>query len=115
MSGTVVGIVNNVPQGLLGYSEGGFGNLIIVESTLENGEKIQVLYAHLNEVNSNLHYGSAVTQGSSMGLSGNTGNAFKGYKPHIHIQISINGQKIDAEPYIRTKFTANGSPIITPC
>jgi hypothetical protein len=121
MNGVVVRIVNNIPEGTY-VSSKSFGNLIEIQSYTTRGDHDNIrtetiLYGHLNKVRSDLHVGSTVTVGTSMGLTGKTGNAARGVKPHVHIQVrDAGGSLINAEPYIRTKFsTTNATPTITPC
>lgn len=90
-----------------------FGNLVEIESTLPNGETIRTLYGHLNTTP--LLVGEYVQQGQEIGMSGRTGNAQKGYSPHVHVQITQNGQKKNPENYLSTKFDAAGTPIYIPC
>ncbi len=71
MNGTVV-IANHDGYG------GGYGHYVVIAHT--NGSK--TLYGHMSTVNVNV--GDQVTQGQSIGLSGNTG---KSTGPHLHLEI----------------------------
>ncbi|TDO19337.1 M23 family metallopeptidase [Pedobacter duraquae] len=110
--GTVVRIVRNAPTGKISES---FGNLIEIQTTLPNGDILKTLYGHLTSVPNSINVGSSVTFGTLIGLSGKTGNAWTVTNKHVHIQTKINGVKKNPEPYVRTKFTANGTPVPNPC
>jgi len=68
-----------------GWNDQGYGNLVIVE----NGE-YRTYYAHLSSIP--VSVGEAVTAGSTIGLSGNTGNSTG---PHLHYEIRRNKIPID--------------------
>ena len=65
-----------------GWSEEGYGNLVIVE----NGP-YRAYYAHLDQLP--LAVGDAVTAGTVVGYSGNTGNSTG---PHVHYEVRLNGE-----------------------
>ena len=106
-AGKVSVIKNTVPPGKRG--EGGLGNFVKVETSV-NGQKVTIVYGHLNQVN--VSVGQTLTVGQIMGLTGNTGNASdKDIVPHIHIEVhKPNGDKIDPEPFLTTQFDQNGKP-----
>lgn len=112
-AGKVIGIRNTFPVGKAGYKVNSLGNYVIVQTTLPNGEVIQIKYAHLNRVDVNVN--DIIAQKKQIGLSGRTGNAWKGYSPHVHIIVLKNGININPEPYSSTKFDATGTPINNPC
>jgi len=115
MPGKVVKIVNNIAPGTY-VSARSLGNYITVEYTNPStGEKVTTLYAHLNSVSSTLQVGSSAPMGKSIGLSGITGNAARGYSPHVHIQTKLNGVSVNPENYIRTQFMSNGTANSLPC
>ena len=68
-----------------GWNNQGYGNLVIVE----NGP-YKTYYAHLSEIP--VTVGQQVQAGSTIGLSGNTGNSTG---PHLHYEIRYNDQPID--------------------
>ncbi len=68
-----------------GWNNQGYGNLVIVE----NGE-YKTYYAHLSNIP--VSVGDSVTAGSTIGLSGNTGNSTG---PHLHYEIRKNNVPID--------------------
>jgi murein DD-endopeptidase MepM/ murein hydrolase activator NlpD len=92
-----------------------FGNLIEIQSTLPNGTVISMLYGHLNSPDASVFRGAIINQGQIIALSGRTGNAKKGYSPHVHIQVVVNGNKVDPEPFMATKFDSAGQSTGSPC
>jgi murein DD-endopeptidase MepM/ murein hydrolase activator NlpD len=68
-----------------GWSEEGYGNLVIVE----NGP-YRIYFAHLDEIP--VSVGQIVQRGTIIGLSGNTG---KSTGPHLHYEIRVDGRPID--------------------
>lgn len=68
-----------------GWNDQGYGNLVIVE----NGD-YKTYYAHLSSIPVSI--GDTVTAGSTIGLSGNTGNSTG---PHLHYEIRKNNVAID--------------------
>ncbi len=68
-----------------GWNNQGYGNLVIVE----NGD-YKTYYAHLSSIP--VSVGDTVTAGSTIGLSGNTGNSTG---PHLHYEIRKNNVPID--------------------
>ncbi|HEY9054018.1 MAG TPA: M23 family metallopeptidase [Rectinemataceae bacterium] len=69
-----------------------FGNYVI----LRHSSGYQSLYAHLSSIG--VHEGAAVSQGSVVGLSGNTGQSTG---PHLHFSLFKSGQALDPLKYIR--------------
>lgn len=68
-----------------GWNDQGYGNLVIVE----NGA-YKTYYAHLSSIP--VSVGDGVAAGSTLGLSGNTGNSTG---PHLHYEIRKNNVPID--------------------
>lgn len=68
-----------------GWNNQGYGNLVIVE----NGS-YRTYYAHLSSIP--VGVGDTVNTGSTIGLSGNTGNSTG---PHLHYEIRMYGVQID--------------------
>src|SRR5574343_102060 len=97
------------------YARKSLGNFIVIESILQDGTKIQMTYAHLNYIDRNLNNGKIINQGDLIGLSGLTGNAKKGFSPHVHIQIKINGILDNPENFLYTKYDNTGKPVNSPC
>ncbi|MCX8058785.1 MAG: M23 family metallopeptidase [Spirochaetes bacterium] len=52
---------------------------------------ILFIYAHLNKVNENIKIGDKVKVGDIVGYMGNTGVEYMGVRPHLHLEIYING------------------------
>lgn len=95
--------------------KGAFGNVLVIQSTLPNGDIIKVRYAHMNSIN--VSFGATVTAGDFAGNSGKTGNARgKSVTAHVHIDVlkkQTNGSftYVNPEDYIQTKFDNNGTVI----
>jgi murein DD-endopeptidase MepM/ murein hydrolase activator NlpD len=68
-----------------GWNNQGYGNLVIVE----NGS-YRTYYAHLSSIP--VSVGDSVTAGTTIGLSGNTGNSTG---PHLHYEIRKDNVPID--------------------
>ena len=68
-----------------GWNNQGYGNLVIVENA-----SYRTYYAHLSSIP--VSVGDLVTAGTSIGLSGNTGNSTG---PHLHYEIRKNNQPTD--------------------
>jgi murein DD-endopeptidase MepM/ murein hydrolase activator NlpD len=68
-----------------GWNDQGYGNLVIVE----NGD-YKTYYAHLSNIP--VSVGDSVASGTTIGLSGNTGNSTG---PHLHYEIRRNNVPID--------------------
>jgi murein DD-endopeptidase MepM/ murein hydrolase activator NlpD len=68
-----------------GWNNQGYGNLVIVE----NGD-YKTYYAHLSSIP--VSVGDSVAAGTTIGLSGNTGNSTG---PHLHYEIRKNNVPID--------------------
>jgi len=71
---------------LAGYSEGGYGNHVIIN----HGYGYETLYGHMVRVKS--HTGEKVKRGEVIGYVGSTG---KSTGPHCHYEVHKNGQKLD--------------------
>jgi murein DD-endopeptidase MepM/ murein hydrolase activator NlpD len=69
-----------------------FGNYVI----LKHASGYQSLYAHLSQIS--VKEGSSISQGSIIGLSGNTGQSTG---PHLHFSIFKNGQALDPTKYVK--------------
>jgi murein DD-endopeptidase MepM/ murein hydrolase activator NlpD len=65
-------------------------------------------YAHMNSVN--VKVGDHVTKATQIGTVGNTGNA-KHTAPHLHIEVSNNGSKVDPLSYFGKKAAEHVSEI----
>ncbi len=70
-----------------GWNNQGYGNLVIVTS--RNGD-YKTYYAHLSSIP--VSVGDSVSAGTTIGLSGNTGNSTG---PHLHYEVRRNNIVID--------------------
>ena len=71
---------------LAGFSEGGYGNHVIID----HGYGYETLYGHMVRVKSRT--GEKVKRGEVIGYVGSTG---KSTGPHCHYEVHKNGQKLD--------------------
>ncbi len=69
-----------------GYSEGGYGNHVIIN----HGYGYETLYGHMVRIKARL--GQNVKRGEIIGYIGNTG---KSTGPHCHYEVHKNSQKLD--------------------
>jgi murein DD-endopeptidase MepM/ murein hydrolase activator NlpD len=70
---------------------GGFGNLVTIRHPRDSrGDTVSTDYAHLSRID--VRSGQRVKQGDTIGRVGMTGTATG---PHLHYQMSVNGQIID--------------------
>jgi murein DD-endopeptidase MepM/ murein hydrolase activator NlpD len=97
--GVVVGTpVRSTIEGTVafaGWSEAGYGNLVIVE----NGP-YKTYYGHLSDIP--VTVGQTIQKGEVIGLSGNTG---KSSGPHVHYEIRRNHVQIDPNTFDPTTLT----------
>jgi murein DD-endopeptidase MepM/ murein hydrolase activator NlpD len=70
-----------------GYNFGGYANMVEIQHTLPNGQKIHTLYAHMAS-ESALKVGQSVSKGQYVGPMGSTGNSTG---PHLHFMIIEGG------------------------
>lgn len=70
---------------------GGYGNTV----TIDHGNGIRTLYAHLSSISVSM--GSAIAQGQQVGIMGNTGNS---YGVHLHFEVIVNGVKKNPINYV---------------
>jgi murein DD-endopeptidase MepM/ murein hydrolase activator NlpD len=75
-----------------GWSNYGFGNLIVID----HGNGWQTAYAHLSAFN--VSCGQSVSRGIMIGALGSTGNSTG---PHLHFEMSINGAKVNPLDYVQ--------------
>jgi LysM repeat protein len=75
-----------------GWSDYGYGNLIVID----HGTGWQSAYAHLSAIG--VGCGQSVYQGGYIGALGSTGNSSG---PHLHFELSINGAKVNPLDYTR--------------
>lgn len=67
------------------YGNKGYGNYIVLEHGI-----FECLYGHLSTIT--VHEGDAVTAGTIVAISGNTG---KSTGPHLHIRLRKEGRSVD--------------------
>ena len=118
LAGTVTDLRNSFSPGK--YEEDSYGNYVEITSIV-NGEEIQLRYNHLNRVDVAMN--SYITQGSQIGLTGNTGNAQTKNNvvviPHVHIRSrkKVNGNltKTNPEDYMSSTINNDGTSTNTNC
>jgi len=70
----------------------GFGNFI----EIDHGRGVRTRYAHLAEIDPNLHPGDRIAAGTPMGRMGMTGNATG---VHLHYEVMVDGLLVDPLNY----------------
>lgn len=76
--------------------DGNYGYRVIIQHVI-NGQEVTSLYGHLVENSSPLQPGDKVRTGDLIGHVGNTG---KSTGDHLHLEISMNGIKLDPETWL---------------
>ncbi len=77
---------------LAGWTDGGYGNMIVVD----HGGGISSLYAHCSQVF--VVVGQDVQRGQALGAVGSTGHSTG---PHLHFEIRVGGQPVDPTSRLR--------------
>ena len=72
------------------YGNKGYGNYIVLEHGI-----FECLYGHLSTIT--VHEGDAVTAGTIVAISGNTG---KSTGPHLHIRLRKEGRSVDPALFV---------------
>ena len=75
------------------------GNFVRVD----HGRGIHTRYLHLHALN--VRAGQTVTEGQIVGTYGSTGQSTG---PHLHLDVEINGQRVDPAPFLK------GRPLFPP-
>lgn len=94
------GMVTNINEG-----GGGYGVYVVLDHLVANEDgdtdKWQTLYAHMKtgSVPQDLKIGSVVKKGEVIGRVGSTGQSTG---PHLHFELSINGENMDPLPLLGT-------------
>lgn len=86
-------VVRAAADGVVSFagSNGGYGNMVSIRHPRDSrGDTITTDYAHLSRIS--VRSGQRVKQGDEVGRVGMTGQATG---PHLHYQMSVNGQTID--------------------
>ena len=74
-----------------GWNDWGYGNLIIID----HGDGWQSLYGHLSSLS--VSCGDYITQGGQ--LIGNMGSTGHSSGPHLHFEMSLNGDRMNPHRY----------------
>jgi len=90
------------------------GNIVIIKS-IDLG--ISIKYCHLSEVS--VTQGASVSQETTLGKTGRSGNSFNVPHKHLHLEVSTdffatNQKYVDPEPYLKTKYGSNPNPLVCP-
>jgi len=86
----------------VGYDAGGYGNFVVIED--ENG--IQARYAHCHQIL--VSQNQPVKRGDAIASVGSTG-ASTG--PHLHMEISVDGQRINPIFFVETGNEGKPPPV----
>jgi murein DD-endopeptidase MepM/ murein hydrolase activator NlpD len=71
---------------------GGYGNFL----EIDHGAGVRTRYAHLSEIDPNLHSGAFVAAGAAVARMGMTGNATG---VHLHYEVQVDGLTVDPLNY----------------
>jgi len=91
-----IGCASNCEGSGKGCSDHGFGNTVIIEHGLENGDTVYSMYAHLDSIKDGIKIGVTVNAGEPIGIMGASGYGQKDYwvnpctendNPHLHFEI----------------------------
>jgi hypothetical protein len=85
-TGNAIWSVDNGVVVYSGWSNYGYGNLIVID----HGNGWQSLYAHLSGIN--VGCGQSIYQGDIIGQLGSTGNSSG---PHLHLELIYMGSKVN--------------------
>ncbi|MFO1147100.1 MAG: M23 family metallopeptidase [Alsobacter sp.] len=107
--GKVVGIVDDMPEGVPGKTPAGVttdnaaGNHVVVDM----GKGNYALYAHLKTGSVTVKPGQRVATGQVLGLLGNTGNSDA---PHLHFHVMNGPSPLGSQglPYVFDRFAGQG-------
>ena len=83
---------------------------------LDHGEGVSTRYAHLSEIDPNLHPGTFVSAGTPVARMGATGNATG---VHLHYEVVVDGLTVDplnygAPPRYETEPVSDATPTDKP-
>ncbi|MBQ2391243.1 MAG: peptidoglycan DD-metalloendopeptidase family protein [Clostridia bacterium] len=77
-----------------GWNNGGYGNYVIIDHGVLNGNRYTTLYAHASSVC--VSAGQTVSQGTHIANIGNTGQSFGA---HLHFEVRVNGTRVNPMNY----------------
>jgi peptidoglycan hydrolase-like protein with peptidoglycan-binding domain len=97
--GTPVGAAGVGTVGLAQWTDGGYGNLVVVRHRLG----YETWYAHLSRFA--VGVGQSVAGGTTIGYVGSTGRSTG---PHLHFEARLFGTPIDPAPLLLTAVSAGG-------
>ena len=87
----------------IGYDEGGYGKLIVID----HGSDVATYYAHLSEIK--IKAEQCVKRGNVIGAVGNTG---KSTGPHLHYEVRVLGTPVNPKYYIMDGDPVTGLVLI---
>ena len=94
--GLRVSRISNNPQ-----HPSNFGCFVELQGT-QNGKKIKMIFAHLKEGSIQVQQGQTVRANDILGGVGNTGHS---HGNHVHVEVFVDGNKVDPEKF----FTERGA------
>ena len=75
-----------------------FGNHVILEGNV-GGQTVRFTLAHMKTGSVRVKVGQIIKPGDLIGQVGNTGRS---HGAHLHLEVRVNGQRIDPEKYFQT-------------
>jgi len=93
----------------VGWDNSGYGYYVVVAHTID-GLRTDSLYGHMIDGSSPVYPGEAITKGTILGLTGDTGYSFGA---HCHLEIHVAGVRVDPYPWM-TAHADNGFTEPTP-
>lgn len=87
----------------IGYDEGGYGKLIVID----HGSDVATYYAHLSEIKIKIR--QCVKRGQVIGAVGNTG---KSTGPHLHYEVRVLGTPVNPKYYILNGDSMTGLALL---
>jgi murein DD-endopeptidase MepM/ murein hydrolase activator NlpD len=81
----------------------GFGNHVRLQH-----KGFETSYSHLSEIPANITPGATVTEGQTIGLSGNTGLSTG---PHLHFEYYVDRVAVDPLPHMGTEVAGMGAAV----
>lgn len=73
---------------------GGYGNAVIID----HGNGVTTLYGHNSALE--VREGQKVKAGELIAKAGSTGDSSG---PHVHMEVKVNGKKVDPEPWLKQR------------